>query len=134
MFFALDGLCLFPQTQCIKNFSSDVFFMVLRLCNFSDLGNLLRAGTLSVDKRSYPTSEVRGSGLECQAATAQEWQRGATLRPRTAVAGRRHPVSEVRGGDPRSHPSPRPGAAAGRSNPRSCGCAGTGGLRGAIPR
>ena len=29
-------------------------------------------------KRSYPTSEVRGSGRECQAATAQEGLRGAT--------------------------------------------------------
>ena len=29
-------------------------------------------------KGSYPTSEVRGSGRECQAATAQEWLRGAT--------------------------------------------------------
>ena len=31
---------------------------------------------------SYPTSEVRGSGLECQAAMAQERPRGATLRLR----------------------------------------------------
>ena len=29
-------------------------------------------GALRVAERSYPTSEVRGSGLECQAATAQE--------------------------------------------------------------
>ena len=48
---------------------------------------------------SYPTSEVRGSGLECQAATVQERPRGATLRPRSvAVAGRSYPTSEVRGG------------------------------------
>ena len=33
----------------------------------------------------------------------------------------------------RSHPRPRPGPVAGRSNPRSGGCAGTGGPRGAIP-
>ena len=85
-------------------------------------------------KRSYHTPEVRGSGRKCQAATAQEWLRGAALRLRSGAAGRRHPVSEVRGGDPRSHPSPRPGAAAGRSNPRSCGCVGTGRPRGAIPR
>ena len=53
-------------------------------------------------ERSYPTSEVRGggreeiphvrgrgSGRECQAATAQEQLRGATLRPRSgAEAGR----------------------------------------------
>ena len=35
-------------------------------------------------KRSYPTSEVRGSGRECQAVTAQERRRGATLRPRSS--------------------------------------------------
>ena len=61
-------------------------------------GALVVAGALSVAK-SYPTSEVRGSGLECQAATAQEQPKGATLRPRSGVAaGRRHPESEVRGG------------------------------------
>ena len=38
----------------------------------------LRPGTLSAAERRYPTSEVRGSGRECQAATAQEWLRGAT--------------------------------------------------------
>ena len=119
----------------------------------------MRAGALSVAERSYPTSEVRGSGLECQAATAQERLRAATLCPRSGVAagrsypasevgaaGRRHPASEVRaaaeksyraskvGAAGRSHPRPRPGPAAGRSIPRSGGCAGTGGPRGAIPR
>ena len=49
-------------------------------------------------ERSYPTSEVRASGLECQAAMAQEQPRAATLPPRSGVvAGRRHHVSEVRG-------------------------------------
>ena len=62
-------------------------------------------------KRSYPTSEVRGSGRECQAAMAQEqlrgatqvrgqgWQPGgATLCPRPgAVAERSHPASEAGG-------------------------------------
>ena len=57
-----------------------------------------RAGALSMAKRSYPRSEVRGSGLECQAVMAQERLRGATLRPRSGVAGKRHPTSEVRGG------------------------------------
>ena len=37
-------------------------------------------------KRSYPTTEVRGSGRERQAATAQEQPRGATLRPRSGEA------------------------------------------------
>ena len=48
-----------------------------------------------VAKRSYPTSEVRGSSLECQAALAQEQPRGATLHPRSgAVARRSHPTSK----------------------------------------
>ena len=75
-----------------------------------------------VAKRSYPTSEVRGSGRECQAVTAQEWLRGATQvrdqgrpggatpRPRSGeAAGRSYPTP----------PHPRPGAAAGRTNPTS---------------
>ena len=37
-------------------------------------------------KRSYPTSKVRGSGRECQAATAQERPRRATPRPRSGAA------------------------------------------------
>ena len=49
-------------------------------------------------ERSYPTSEVRGSGQECQTATAQERPRGATPRPGGGgAAERRHPASEVRG-------------------------------------
>ena len=51
-----------------------------------------------VAKRSYPTSEVRGSGRECQAVTAQERPRGATLRPRSVAARRSYPMSKVRGG------------------------------------
>ena len=87
-------------------------------------------------KRSYPTSEVRGSGCEYQTVTVQERPRGATRRPRSGrPAKRRHPASEVRGRDERSYPvsevrgsgreelshalSPRPGAAAGRTNPMS---------------
>ena len=58
-------------------------------------------------KRSYPTSEVRGCGRECQAATAQEWLRGATLRLRPGT-----PMG-------RATPHPRTGATARRSNPRS---------------
>ena len=48
-------------------------------------------------KRSYPTSEVRGSGQECQAAMVQEWPRGATRRPMPgAAAGRTYPTSQGR--------------------------------------
>ena len=81
-------------------------------------------------------SEVRGSGQECQTATAQERPRGATLHPgqegrlrgdtqsprsgevRRGVAPR--PRSGAAGG--RSYPtplSPRPGAVAGKTNPTS---------------
>ena len=98
----------------------------------------------AVAKRSYPTSEVRGSGREYQTETAQERPRGATPRPRSgAAAERSYPTSEVRGGSreelprvwgqgrqlggatphprPRQRPEgatpcPRPGVAAGRSN------------------
>ena len=54
------------------------------------------ASTLSVAK-SYPTSEVSDSGLECQAATAQERPRGATPHPRSGVvAERSYPTSKER--------------------------------------
>ena len=59
----------------------------------------------AVAKRSYPTSEVRGIGRECQAATAQEWLRGAIPCPRSGVAARRsHPASEARGGGQEKQP------------------------------
>ena len=80
-------------------------------------------------------AEVRGSGLECQAATAQERLRGATLHPRLGCRPRgaiSRPRPGVAAG--RSHPRPRPGPAARRSNPRSGACTGTRGPRGAIPR
>ena len=57
-----------------------------------------RAGTLSVAE-SYPTSEVRYSGPECQAAMAQERPGGATPPPSSRVAAKRsYPASEVSGG------------------------------------
>ena len=64
-----------------------------------------------------PTSKVRGSSLECQAATAQERPRGATPHPRLgAMARRRYPHLKPGAGAGRSHPLPRPGPAARRSN------------------
>ena len=49
-------------------------------------------------ERSYLTSKVRGSGRECQAVTAQERPRGATLYPRLgAVARRSNTTSKERG-------------------------------------
>ena len=75
-------------------------------------------------KRSYPTSEVRGSGLECQAAMAQERPRGATPCLRSGeAAGRSDPTAQGQG--------QRPGGAT--PCPRSGGCMGTGGLREASP-
>ena len=98
--------------------------------NFWDLMCRRRrqAGALS-SARSYPTSEVRDSGPECQAAMAQErpggatprwgqWQPGgdtprprsgrrpggATQHPRPVAASRRHPMSEVRASDPKEPP------------------------------
>ena len=87
-------------------------------------------------KRSYPTSEVRGSGRECQAATVQERRRrlltsevrGGSREelPRVRGQGWRPggatPCSDARGQGQRpgeATPHPRPGAAAGRTNPTS---------------
>ena len=77
------------------------------------------AGALSVAK-SYPTSEVTGSDLQCQSVTAQEWRRkqphvwGQGRRPRWVTP---HPIQgRWLGGDT---PCPRPGAVAGRSHPAS---------------
>ena len=89
------------------------------------------AGALSLAERSYPTSEVRGNGLECQAATVQKQPGGDTLNPRSgAAAERSYPASKASGsreetprvqdqGQPGEATScPRLGAAAGRSHPR----------------
>ena len=54
-------------------------------------------GALRAAKRSYPSSEVRGSGRKCQAVTTQERLRGATPCPRSGVVGRSHPTTEVSG-------------------------------------
>ena len=94
-------------------------------------------------------SEVRGSGQECQTATAQEQWRGATPCRRSGAAAKsarlqQHrngqeelPKSEVRGGGREELPSIRgQGRQPGGPTPRlrSSGCAGAGGPRGAIPR
>ena len=47
--------------------------------------------------RSYPTSEVRGGGQECQAVTVQELPREATPCPRSGAAAKRSsPMSKER--------------------------------------
>ena len=76
-------------------------------------------------------SEVRGSGQECQAATAQEWPRGPTPQPRSGAAARRsYPTSEVRVGSREDLPCvrgqrQRPGGQT--PCPRSGGCVVAGG-------
>ena len=84
-------------------------------------------------KRSYPTSEGRGSGRECQTVTAQERPRRATPRLRPGAEAGRTPG--LKGGSQEELPhirgqgqrlggatlSPRPGAAAGRNNLMSKG-------------
>ena len=53
----------------------------------------LRSGAAA--RRNYPTFKVRGSGRECQVATAQEQPRGATQHSRPGVeAGRTKPMSK----------------------------------------
>ena len=89
-------------------------------------------------KRSYLTSEVRGSGRECQAAMVQEWPRRATPHLRSGVvAERSYPMPKARGrgqedqlqarGQGRWTGGPTP-------CPRSGGCTVAGGTREAIPR
>ena len=58
----------------------------------------MAAGTLSVAE-NYPTSKVRDSSPECQAAMAQEWPGGSTLRPSSGAAAEwSYPMSEVSSG------------------------------------
>ena len=61
------------------------------------MANRLQRTSQKLAERSYPASEVRGGGRECQAATAQERPSGATLRPRSgAAAGRSYSRSKER--------------------------------------
>ena len=76
----------------------------------------LQPGALNVAKRSYPTSEIRGSGRECQAAMVQERPRGATPRPRPGAARRSHLTPEAGAWPGGATPSWRPGTAAGGAN------------------
>ena len=63
-------------------------------------------------------SEVRGSGQECQAATVQVRPRGPTPHPRSGQRPRVPGCNGARTAE-KSYPSPRSGAAAGRSYPKS---------------
>ena len=78
-------------------------------------------GALSTTERRYPTSEVRGSSRECQAATVQERPRRATPHPRSGRAAERSyptpPCPRPGAAAERIYPSLRPEAAARRSYP-----------------
>ena len=54
---------------------------------------------MAVAGQSYPTSEVRGDWEETPCVQGQGREPGgATPRPRPVAARRRHPTSEIRGG------------------------------------
>ena len=64
------------------------------------------ASTLSVAKRSYPTSEVRRRSQACQVVTAQERPRRVSPRPRSGATSKRsYHASEVKGDFQRSQPA-----------------------------
>ena len=75
-------------------------------------------------QEGLPHIQGWGSGRECQAATVQEWLRGATPCPRSgAAAGRSHPMPEARGSGREEQPHVQGAVAVGAGEPR-----------GAIPR
>ena len=58
-------------------------------------------------ERSYPASKVSGGREETPRVRGQGRRpRGATQRPRPVAARRRHPESEIRGGDLEEPPMP----------------------------
>ena len=73
-------------------------------------------------KRSYPMPRVRGGGQEeLPRVPGQGWQPRAPGCDSAGAAERSYPPPEARGGGREEQPT------------RSCGCAGAGGPRGAIP-
>ena len=94
-----------------------------------------------VAERTYPRSEVSGGREETLHVQGQGRQpREATLHLRPLDTERSHRTPEARGSSPEEPPRDggqgrhlRPGVEARRSNPKSSGCAGAGGPRGAIP-
>ena len=66
-----------------------------------------------------PTSEVRGSAQECQAAMAQEQLRRPTPRPRPGVAtGKTYPMPEAKGGGREEQPGIQGVVVSGGGGPR----------------
>ena len=77
-------------------------------------------GALSAAERSYPTSKVRGSGLEFQAVMAQKQRRRTTqVRGQGRRPGGATPRQRSGAVTERRYPRMRPGAAASRTNPTS---------------
>ena len=75
------------------------FSQLIVIHTVKGFGIVNKADIDAAAKRSYPTSEVRGSGQEYQTAKAQERRRGATLRPRSEAAKRGVTLCpEARGG------------------------------------
>ena len=64
-------------------------------------------------KRSYPTSDVRKRGRECQAASSQERPRGATPLRRSGAGREAFPRDRSQGGATRGV-TPRPKSGSGR--------------------
>ena len=127
-----------PLTHLISH-----FWFTIKLPSCSGCCN----GALSMCKRSYPTSEVRGRSWRtpCPKGGSQEELphiRGQGQRPRVpgcdsaGTAERSYPIwgqgQQPRGATQVWGQGWRPGGAA--PQPRSSGCEGAGGPRGAIPR
>ena len=85
-----------------------VGFIVMKIASESSKPSCMQAAAVASAlsaAESYPTSEIRGGGLECQTVTVQEQPRGATPRPRSGMAaGRSHPASEARGSSQEEQP------------------------------
>ena len=111
-------------------------------------GDIPRPRSGAAAQRSYLVSDLCGGGWEELPRVQGQWRPGEeTPHPRSGAAKRSYIAPEARGSDleeppraqgqapaaGRSHPHPRRGPAAWWSNPRSGGCVGTGGPRGAIP-
>ena len=74
---------------------------------------------MGIPGRRHPESEVRGGSREELPQVRGQWQPGRdTPRPRSVVARRRHPVSEVTVAAERSYPASE-ASAAGRRHPVS---------------
>ena len=92
-------------------------------------GDTLNPRSGAAAERSYPASKVSGGREETPCVRDQGWPGEATSCLRSgAVTLRSHAKPEARGGSWEEPPTPEARAGAGRSNPRSGGCAAQEGL------